>query len=88
MDSKNDPFPRDLRDHLLEVTAACETTTALALALAAQSINPDLLLSDFSQLAKHLMARAQGESHPDRYLELLQDQLQRRLAALKETLRQ
>lgn len=83
MNNPKDPYPRDLRDQLLEVTAACEATTALALALSCQAQQGETLLRDFHGLAQTLLARVNGESHPDRYLELLKDQLEKRLAAVR-----
>ncbi|MGE8281118.1 MAG: hypothetical protein ACN6O2_11840 [Stenotrophomonas sp.] len=79
---KNDPSPRDTRDLLLELTACLESVKALTLCVAEQ-LDMRRIAANYDGAAQAFHARVQGESHPDRYLELAEEHFRRTRAGLQ-----
>lgn len=87
--NRSDPYPRDARDLSMETTAAFETLQTVLFAMAMQMDRTQLerLLTDFEQGAEILRARLHGESHPDRYLDFVEEHLARRRAGIQALVR-
>lgn len=77
MTNSSDPKPRNDRDFILETAAFLESVQAIVWALSAQS-DLQKLLADFDGFAGALSARVQGEFHPDKYLDYLEQHLEKR----------
>lgn len=66
------PAPRDLKDHLDEITAVTETLREAIGALAATIPDRSTLLAQYDKRTAQRQARTLGEMHSERYLEYLE----------------
>lgn len=69
----NEPKPRDITDHLQELTAVVETLRVAIGSLVVEAKDRQRVLQEYDQGIAHLEAISLGKVHSERYLEYLEE---------------